>query len=268
MSSRAWLPAQDDYLTKPFEPLELFFRIRVGERLLGLQGRDVLIFSLAKLAESRDPDTGAHLERIREYCRVLTQAVREVPEFSAIIDADYVESIYLTSPLHDIGKVGIPDYVLQKPGKLTPEEFDLMKQHTLIGGRTLDAAAKKHPSHPYLLMARDIAFSHHEKFDGTGYPHGLVGDEIPLSGRIVAIADVYDALTSKRVYKPAFSHDRAVELILKDTGSRFDPRIIEVFQKCTNEFARIRAELTEDKCDLRGLLTAEQSLSANSFVST
>lgn len=179
----------DDYLTKPFEPQELFFRVRVAERLLGLQGRDVLIFTLAKLAESRDPETGEHLERIREYCRVLTNELARNKRFESVIDADFAEAIYLTSPLHDIGKVGIPDHILQKPGKLTNEEFQIMKQHARIGGETLDAASRMNPDHAYLLMARDIAMTHHERFDGTGYPHGLKGTGIPLCGRIVALAE-------------------------------------------------------------------------------
>ena len=170
----------DDYLTKPFEPQELFFRVRVAERLLSLQGRDVIIFSLAKLAESRDQETGDHLERMREYCRLLTNLLAETPRYSEAIDADFSASIYLTSPLHDIGKVGIPDNILLKPGRLTPEEFEVMKQHTIFGGETLRAAAEKHPRHSYLSMACDIAMTHHEKFDGTGYPNVLAGVEIPL----------------------------------------------------------------------------------------
>lgn len=235
----------DDYLTKPFEPQELYFRIRGGERLLAQQGRDLIIFSLAKLAESRDPETGEHLERIREYSRVLTQNLANHPDFHDQIDADFVESIYLTSPLHDIGKVGIPDRVLLKPGKLTADEFDLMKEHAAIGGDTLTAAAEKHPNHEYLWIARDIALTHHEKFDGTGYPQGLAGEEIPLCGRIVAVADVYDALTSKRIYKPAFSHQKSVKIIQADAGTHFDPRIVEEFLKHQQEFDRIRSTMRD-----------------------
>ncbi len=236
----------DDYLTKPFEPQELFFRIRVAERLLSLQGRDVLIFSLAKLAESRDPETGAHLERMREYCRILTRQLASTPRYAESIDADFSESIYLTSPLHDIGKVGVPDKILLKPGKLTAEEFEIMKRHATLGGETLAAAAAMHPNHRYLLMARDIAFSHHEKYNGDGYPLGLEGTNIPLCGRIVALADAYDAITSKRVYKEACSHEEAVRAIVDEAGMHFDPSIVTAFLDCAAEFDRVRKAFRDD----------------------
>jgi len=230
----------DDYLISPYEPQEMFFRLRVAERLLALQGRDVIIFSLAKLAESRDRETGAHLERMREYCLLLTQLLEKTQQYQDIVDADYIALIYLTSPLHDIGKVGIPDNVLLKPGKLTCEEFEIMKTHTLIGGETLQAAAEKQPGHNYLRMACEIAMTHHEKFDGSGYPNQLVGTQIPLCGRIVAIADAYDALTSKRVYKEAYTHQFACDTIRADAGTHFDPNIAEVFLQHADLFDQIR----------------------------
>ena len=235
----------DDYITKPFEPEELFFRIRAAERLLSLQGRDVLIFSLAKLAESRDLDTGAHLERMREYCRLLTTLLGKTPHYKDIIDADFVESIYLTSPLHDIGKVGVPDSILLKRGPLTPEQFEIMKRHTTIGGDTLNTASKNYPGHSYLKMATEIAMTHHEKYNGTGYPNGLAGTEIPLCGRIVALADFYDAVTSERVYKNAYSHARACRMIRGETGSHFDPEIARVFIEHADQFNRIRASFQQ-----------------------
>jgi putative two-component system response regulator len=226
----------DDFLTKPFQPDELCVRVRAGERILTVSSRDVTIFSLAKLAESRDPETGAHLERMREYCRIIVEDLAEQSEFRDVVDGEFVQTIYLTSPLHDIGKVGVPDRILLKPGKLTAEEFEIMKQHTVVGGQTLDAALQAYPEAKYLQMARDIAWSHHEKFDGSGYPRGLAGDAIPLCGRIAALADVYDALTTKRVYKEAFSHQIAREIILDGSGKHFDPQIVDAFRRTEQEF--------------------------------
>jgi putative two-component system response regulator len=229
----------DDFLTKPIRPEELRVRLRAGERLLALEGRDVMIFALAKLAESRDPETGAHLERIREYCRILAEQLGRQPKYQAEVDGQYVQLLYLTSPLHDIGKVGIPDRVLLKPGRLDPEEFELMKSHTVLGGQTLEAAAQAHPEAQFLAMARDIALTHHERFDGRGYPRGLSGEEIPLCGRITALADVYDALTTKRVYKPRFSHETARSIILEGRGTHFDPDVVEAFRARESDFLAV-----------------------------
>ena len=172
----------DDYITKPFQPEELQVRLRVGERVLSLESRDLTIFALAKLAESRDPDTGAHLERIREYCRIMAEEIVRTPNLSEDVDGDFVHMIYLTSPLHDIGKVGIPDQVLLKPGPLTDEEMEIMKRHTVIGGETLDVLATAHPEARFLWLARDIAWTHHEHFDGSGYPRGLSGRKFRCAG--------------------------------------------------------------------------------------
>lgn len=233
----------DDFVKKPCEPEELAVRLQAGERMLALEGRDVTIFTLAKLAESRDPETGAHLERMREYCRILGSQLALEERNQDVLDGEYVQLLYLTSPLHDIGKVGIPDSVLLKPGRLTPEEFEVMKQHTVIGGKTLDAALRARPEVDFLTMGRDIAWTHHEWFDGSGYPLGLKGEQIPLSGRIVALADVYDALTTKRVYKPAFSHEDAKSIILKQEGSHFDPKVVGAFLSSEHRFLEVRERL-------------------------
>jgi putative two-component system response regulator len=229
----------DDFISKPFEPGELEVRIHAGSRILTLESRDVIIFSLAKLAESRDLDTGAHLERIREYCRVLAEHLSLYQKYREEVDGDYIQLLYMTSPLHDIGKVGIPDRILLKAGPLTDEEFAIMKGHTTIGSETLGAAAEAHPEAKYLGMARDIAQSHHEWFDGSGYPDGLVGDDIPLCGRIVALADVYDALRTKRVYKPAFTHAKAREVILDGLETHFDPDVVAAFLQNEGRFVDI-----------------------------
>ena len=233
----------DEFLSKPFDPQELYVRLRVGQRLLALESRDLTIFSLAKLAESRDTDTGSHLERMREYCRVLAEQLGRDIRFKDSIDGDFIQLLYLTSPLHDIGKVGVPDRVLLKPGRLNDEETAVIRRHTVIGGQTLDAAAQAHPEADFLQMARDIAWFHHERYDGTGYPVGLAGTDIPLTARIVALADVYDALTTQRVYKPAYSHEIAREIIIDEKGRHFDPDVVDAFLQTESTFVEIRRRL-------------------------
>jgi putative two-component system response regulator len=244
----------DDFLTKPCQPEELRVRLRTGERIISLESRDMMIFTLAKLAETRDRATGMHLDRIREYCRILAEDLSQREKFRDVVDGDYVQLLYLTSPLHDIGKVGIPDEVLLKPGRLTPEEFALMKQHTIIGGNTLQAAVQAHPEAQFLVMARDIAMTHHERYDGTGYPRGLSGEEIPLAGRITSLADVYDALTSQRVYKSAYSHETSRSIIVEARGTQFDPHIVDSFLRCEKEFIATHQMFMEnslvEECEL------------------
>jgi putative two-component system response regulator len=235
----------DDYIIKPYKASELLMRVNVGRRIVQLETSQLTIFALAKLAESRDQDTGSHLERVRSYCRVLAEQLRSNPEFSTIINEEYVRLIYQTSPLHDIGKVAIPDSILLKPDKLTRDEFEVMKTHTLRGAETLDAALCEFPNAGFLSMARDIALTHHEKYDGSGYPNGLSGKQIPLCGRIVALSDVYDALTSKRVYKNAYSHEQALETILNDSGKHFDPFIVAAFIATNKQFDDIRRTYRE-----------------------
>ena len=233
----------DDFITKPFNPAELIMRVKTGARIVSLETREMTIFALAKLAESRDPETGAHLERIRNYCRVLAQHLEAQDDFTGQIDEEFVQLIYQTSPLHDIGKVGIPDSVLLKPGQLTDSEFEIMKTHTTIGAEALEAALREYPDARFLEMARDIALTHHERWDGSGYPHGHSERDIPLAGRLLAVADVYDALTTKRVYKPAFTHEVARNIIVEGKGTHFDPELVEAFLELETEFEQISKSL-------------------------
>jgi putative two-component system response regulator len=235
----------DDYIGKPFNPAELILRVNIGRRIIGLETRDMTIFMLAKLAESRDPETGEHLERVRSYCRVIAKHLQDNPAFCQQADDEFVELIYQTSPLHDIGKVAIPDCILLKPGRLTTEEFEIMKTHTVHGAATIEAALDKYPGTPFLKMARDIALGHHERYDGRGYPQNLAGDTIPLSARIMAVADVYDALTSRRVYKEAFSHDKAKSMIVEETGTHFDRVMVDAFLVHEQQFITIREQFAE-----------------------
>lgn len=237
----------DDFIAKPFDPGVLTVRLRVGQRVLSIETRDVAIFAMAKLAESRDPETGAHLDRVRGYCQTLAAHLSGLEAYAGQIDAEFVRMIYLTSPLHDIGKVGIPDAVLLKNGRLSDREFEIMKMHSSMGAQTLEAALKKFPGTRFLEMGRDIAATHHERFDGSGYPAKLVGKDIPLAGRITALADVYDALTSRRVYKLAFTHEVAKSIILQESGTHFDPDITAAFLACEQQFLDIRRQFNDEQ---------------------
>jgi putative two-component system response regulator len=220
-----------------------------------IETRDVAMFVLASLAESRDPETGEHLERMRSYCHILAEELRNdscycppvgetSPSAGEQIDDKFIEDLYRSSPLHDIGKVGIPDCILLKPGSLTDEEFEVMKQHSIIGAEALGRTIRSVTSAGFLEMAADIARHHHERFDGTGYPDGLKGNQIPLSARIVALADVYDALTSSRVYKPVFRPEIAYVMICQERGKHFDPVIVDAFIARHDDFLQVR-KLTE-----------------------
>jgi PAS domain S-box-containing protein len=200
--------------------------------------RDVSVFALAKLAESRDPETGEHLERMRTYAQLLAEQLRRAGPYVDQIDDTFLEDLFRSSPLHDIGKVGIPDSVLLKPGRLTADEFEVMKRHTLIGADTLESALQHTGHGGFLQMAAGIARWHHERFDGSGYPDKLAGQNIPLAARIVALADVYDALTSPRVYKSAYDPRLAREMIEAESGRHFDPVVVDAFRVCYPDFLR------------------------------
>lgn len=266
---RGYESGADDYVVKPFDDEELLAKVRVqlrlrdaleeaaearalvamdNDRLKSLVNeqageligkRDMIVFALAKLADSRDPETGEHLQRIREYCKVLAEELGQ-DTHAGVIDQDFIDAIYLASPLHDIGKVGIPDTILLKPGRLTDLEFDLMKEHCAIGADALEEVARHGEDGLFLRMAIQIARSHHERWDGTGYPDKLAGEAIPLAARITAVADVFDALTSARVYKEAFTTELARSMIEQDRGSHFDPAIVDAFLRRYENMCRLR----------------------------
>ncbi len=207
------------------------------------KSRRAAIIGIAKLAERRDDDTGAHLDRIRQYTRVLTLALSENPGMQHLVTPSFLENITLSSVLHDIGKVGIPDSILLKPGKLTREEYTEMKKHAAYGCDVLAVAEHDAGDVSFLTMGQEIALSHHEKWDGSGYPHGLAKAEIPLSARIVALADVYDALTSMRCYKQPISHRQSRDIIVKERGHHFDPEVVDAFLEQEDQFKAIRMEM-------------------------
>ena len=198
------------------------------------------IRSLARLAEYRDHTTGFHLQRICEVSRLLAVEVHRQAPYSFRISMEYADDISLSSMLHDVGKVSIPDQILLKPGKLDAGEWEIMKKHTLFGWEVLHKADRELGEQSFLTLAASIALSHHEKFDGTGYPNGIIGEEIPLSARICAVGDVYDALTSSRPYKQAWSHEQAAEQIVKEAGRHFDPVLVRIFQGLEGELADMR----------------------------
>lgn len=207
-----------------------------------------LTFALAKLADSRDPETGGHLYRVREYCVTLAKLLRNHPKYRAEIDDEFIENIYLVAPLHDIGKVAIPDGILLKKGRLTDAEFEIMSKHTTLGAHAVDTVLE-FCDFELFRMAKRVILCHHERYDGLGYPRGLRGDDIPTEARIMTLADIYDALLSVRVYKPAFSYEEATAEIRDHAGSRFDPDMVEVMIAHMPEFERIHRRFGDETPD-------------------
>ncbi len=233
----------DDYLSKPVFPRELVLRLRSAERMLMLEIHEGLVFSMAKLSEYRSAETGYHLERVRSYTELLGCFLADNVKKYNITRAMAMEIARL-SPLHDIGKIAIGEAILHKPGKLTDEEFEIIKTHVTIGAKIIEDISA-HVDTSFLKIAHDIVFSHHEKWDGSGYPSGLTGEDIPTGARLVALADVYDALTSKRCYKDKFSHEKARGIIVEGSGRHFDPSIVDAFLHLENEFIAIREKFDD-----------------------
>jgi putative two-component system response regulator len=204
--------------------------------------QDVTIQALASLAETRDNETGNHIRRTQFYVRALAEKLRQRPEFAPYLTPHQIDVIFKSAPLHDIGKVGIPDRILLKPGRLDPDEFEIMKMHAVLGRDAIAHAEKQLGKDvEFLAVAKEIAWSHHERWDGKGYPRGLQRNDIPLSARLMSIADVYDALISKRVYKDSMPHERAVAIILEGRGTQFDPDAVDTFVAIAGEFQEIAA---------------------------
>lgn len=214
--------------------------------------RDSIVFSLACLAEQRDQQTGRHLERVTRYCQLLATDLRERGTFADEIDDAFLAALEKAAPLHDIGKVAVPDAVLLKAGRLTPLELERMRSHTTAGWETLTSIARRVPDAAFLRIAADIAHSHHERFDGAGYPRGLRGEEIPLAARILTVADVYDALRSKRPYKVALGHETSREIMLSEPGGMFDPAIVDAFLRVEHDFQRLSYDLSDDGPEAEG----------------
>jgi putative two-component system response regulator len=233
---------QEQVYRRQIEEYNLHLERRVQDQVAEIASAQLAtILALAKLSESRDLETGRHLERVREYCKILLERLRQRPQYQALINSTYIDYLYLASMLHDIGKVGVPDIILLKSGRLTPEEYAVMKTHTRIGADTLKEVNRQFPGNNFIRIGIEVAESHHEKWDGSGYPHGLAGELIPLPGRVLALADVYDAMTSRRVYKDALSHEQSVAVIREERGRYFDPNVVDCFLEAQDEFLAIRA---------------------------
>lgn len=251
-----------DYITKPFNRSEIYSKVNthitirklqfeleeknksfnklVNEKVLEISNAQLsTILAMTKLAESRDDDTGKHIERIQSYVELLSRYMSLKPKYREKITKDFIYNIVHSSPLHDIGKVAISDNILLKPDKLTDTEFNIMKKHTVIGSQNLISVMKIYPQNLFVKMGIDISRSHHERWDGRGYPDGLRGEQIPMCARIMAIADVYDALRSERVYKKPISHAESAQIMSEQKGTHFDPEIFECFMEIQDEFDRI-----------------------------
>ena len=264
-----------DYITKPISPPVVLARVKthlslkasadflrsksdyleqeVAKRTREISAvQDVTILAMASLAETRDNETGNHIRRTQHYVKALAEALRQQPKFATVLDDHTIAMLFKSAPLHDIGKVGIPDRILLKPGRYEPEEFAIMQRHPLLGLQAIEHAEQSlGTSVDFLRVAKEIAYGHHEKWDGSGYPQGLVGEAIPLSARLMAVADVYDALISRRVYKEGMPHQQAAEIIAQGRGSHFDPDVVDAFFQIEQTFVAIAQRYLDSDQDLQ-----------------
>ena len=251
-----------DYVTKPFQFPEVEARVEthlklrryqvnledlVKEKVNEISDAQIsVIFALSRLAESRDKETGRHLERVQIYCKLLAEKLSREEKFAGVIDDAFIKNIFNASPLHDIGKVATPDHILLATRQLTPEEFEIMQNHTIAGAATLASVYQVYPKNTFINMGTLIARSHHEWWNGSGYPDGLKEAAIPLEARIMAIADVYDALLSKRCYKEPIPGEQCIEIIKNGSGIQFDPDVVSAFLTLTEQFDRILANMMDE----------------------
>jgi putative two-component system response regulator len=273
-----------DYITKPISPplvlarVDTQLKVKAAADFLRDQNdfleqevqrrtcevmaiQDVTIHAMASLAETRDNETGNHIRRTQHYIRLLADLLREHPRFRHFLDEDTIRLLFKSAPLHDIGKIGIPDHILLKPGRFTPEEFEIMKTHTTLGRDAIQHAENQlGVKVDFLRLAKEIAYSHQEKWDGSGYPEGLAADDIPISARLMAVADVYDALISRRVYKPGMPHEQAVGIIREGRGSHFDPDICDVFVANAGRFREISERFSDTDQDMAKQLATLNSI--------
>lgn len=263
-----------DYITKPISPPVVMARVKahlqikasadflkdknsyleqeVAKRTREISAiQDVTILAMASLAETRDSDTGNHIRRTQYYVKALAEKLQNHPRFSAALTDTYIDTLFKSAPLHDIGKVGIPDRILLKPGRFEPHEFEIMKTHTTLGRDAIAHAEEQLGLKvDFLACAKEIAYSHQEKWDGSGYPEGIGGDDIPVSARLMAVADVYDALISRRVYKDGMPHEKAVSIISEGRGNHFDPDIVDAFLVIHEDFRRIAQQFGDSDIDM------------------
>lgn len=264
-----------DYITKPISPPIVLARVETHLRLKSsadflrdkaaileqevasrtreiIAIQDATILALVSLAETRDLDTGNHIRRTQHYIRVLAEHLRDHPRFAAALTEDYITTLFKSAPLHDIGKVGIPDRILLKPGRFEPDELEIMKTHTVLGRETIEHAERELGIEVgFLTCAKEITQSHHEKWDGSGYPEGIGGDDIPICARLMAVADVYDALISHRVYKEGMSHEAAAEIIQRGSGSHFDPDVVTAFEATAPKLRAIASKFGDSDSDIQ-----------------
>ncbi|HSC84118.1 MAG TPA: two-component system response regulator [Pseudomonas sp.] len=263
-----------DYITKPISPPLVLARVETQLKIKAVADfmrdqndflerevqrrtrevmviQDVTIQAMASLAETRDNETGNHIRRTQNYVKLLAELLRDHPRFRHYLNDETILLLYKSAPLHDIGKIGIPDQILLKPGRFTPEEFEIMKTHTTLGRDAIQRAEDQLGlSVDFLRLAKEIAYSHQEKWDGSGYPEGLAADDIPISARLMAVADVYDALISRRVYKAGMPHEQAVDIIRQGRGSHFDPDICDAFLAATEQFHAIAERFADSDQDM------------------